>query len=109
MWICESPDLVFWGNNNLVAGVEDIPFANDKIGPAAPPVKTEKGWLTTFHAVELDKTRGKNGWEEKWQKVYRAGIMLLDLENPSKVLGIYDKPLIVCDKAFETEDGFRPC
>ncbi|MCQ2481173.1 MAG: glycosidase, partial [Clostridia bacterium] len=107
MWICESPDLVFWGNNNLVAGVEDIPFANDKIGPAAPPVKTEKGWLTTFHAVELDKTRGKNGWEEKWQKVYRAGIMLLDLENPSKVLGIYDKPLIVCDKAFESEDGFR--
>lgn len=107
MWICESPDLVFWGNNNLVAGVEDIPFANDKIGPAAPPVKTEKGWLTTFHAVELDKTRGKNGWEEKWQKVYRAGIMLLDLENPSKVLGIYDKPLIVCDKDFESEDGFR--
>jgi beta-1,4-mannooligosaccharide/beta-1,4-mannosyl-N-acetylglucosamine phosphorylase len=107
MWVCESPDLKYWGNHRLVAGVEDIPFANDKIGPAAPPVKTSEGWLTLFHAVELDTSRGKNGWEDKWQKIYRAGVMLLDPENPSQVRGIYDKPLIVCDRDFETENGFR--
>ena len=88
-------------------GVEDVPFANDKIGPAAPPVKTEKGWLTTFHAVELDTTRGKNGWEDKWQKSYYAGIALLDLDDPSKVIGKYSKPLITCDRDFETKDGYR--
>lgn len=107
MWLGQSPDLKFWGNHKLVMGVENVPFANDKIGPAAPPVKTEKGWLTTFHAVELDSERGKNGWENSWQKTYRAGILLLDLEDPSKIVGMYDKPIIECDRDFEEEDGFR--
>ena len=107
VWLSESPDLVFWGKHRLVCGVEDVPFANDKIGPAAPPVRTEKGWLTTFHAVDLDPSRGKNGWEDKWQKRYTAGIMLLDSDDPSKVLGICREPLIVCDRPFEEKDGFR--
>lgn len=107
MWFAQSPDMRFWGNNKLVMGVEDVPFANDKIGPAAPPVKTEKGWLTTFHAVTLDTTRGKNGWEDKWQKVYTAGICLLDLEDPSKVVGMYDKPLIAAELPWEADEGFR--
>lgn len=107
IWMSESPDMVYWGKSRLVMGVENVPFANDKIGPAAPPIKTEKGWLTTFHAVERDNTRGKNGWEDKWQKAYYAGIALLDLNDPSKVIGIYDKPLIVSDRDFEEEDGYR--
>lgn len=107
IWLSESPDLVYWGKSRLVMGVEDVPFANDKIGPAAPPIKTEKGWLTTFHAVELDPARGKNGWEDRWQKIYHSGIMLLDLDDPSKVIGKYNKPLIVCDRDYETENGFR--
>ncbi len=107
MWMAQSPDLRFWGNNRLVMAVEDVPFANDKIGPAAPPVKTEKGWLTTFHAVELDPDRGKNGWEPRWTKSYSAGIMLLDLEDPGKILGKYDEPILFCDRDFEEEDGYR--
>ena len=107
IWLSESPDLVYWGKSRLVMGVEDVPFANDKIGPAAQPIKTDKGWLTTFHAVELDPSRGKNGWEDSWKKQYYAGIMLLDLNDPSKVIGKYDKPLIVCDRDYEVENGFR--
>ncbi len=107
IWISKSPDLKYWGESELLLGVEDVPFANDKIGPAAPPVKTEKGWLTTFHAVDLDKSRGKNGWEDRWQKRYTAGIMLLDLENPAKVIGMYKEPLIVADETFEQDGGFR--
>ncbi|MCR4615086.1 MAG: glycoside hydrolase family 130 protein [Clostridiales bacterium] len=107
MWMAQSPDLRFWGNNRLVMGVEDVPFANDKIGPAAPPVKTEKGWLTTFHAVVLDPEGGKNGWENRWTKSYTAGIMLLDLEDPGKIIGKYDEPILFCNRDFEEEDGFR--
>lgn len=107
IWFGQSPDLRFWGNHKLVMGVEDVPFANDKIGPAAPPVKTEKGWLTTFHAVALDPDRGKNGWEPRWQKSYTAGIMLLDLDDPSQVIGKYNEPLLFCDRDFEEKDGFR--
>jgi len=107
LWMSKSPDLRYWGDNSLVLAVENVPFANDKIGPAAPPIKTEKGWLTTFHSVDLDTTRGKNGWEEKWQKRYCAGIMLLDLEDPSKVIGMSKEPLIVPETDYEAKEGFR--
>ena len=107
IWMSQSPDMCFWGNSRLVMGVENVPFANDKIGPAAPPIKTEKGWLTTFHSVWLDTERGKHGWEDRWQKIYTAGIALLDLDDPSKVIGIYDKPLIAAELPFEKDEGFR--
>ncbi|MDD4690408.1 MAG: glycoside hydrolase family 130 protein [Eubacteriales bacterium] len=107
LWMSKSPDLRYWGDSSLLLAVENVPFANDKIGPAAPPIKTEKGWLTTFHSVDLDKSRGKNGWEDKWQKRYCAGIMLLDLEDPSKVIGMSKEPLIVPEMPYETEDGYR--
>lgn len=106
-WLSKSPDLKFWGESKLVCGVEDVPYANDKIGPAAPPVKTEKGWLATFHAVDIDPERGKNGWENKWTKRYSAGIMLLDSDDPSKVIGISKEPLIAADLEYENDGGFR--
>lgn len=106
IWMSDSPDLRYWGNTQLVLAVEHVPYANDKIGPAAPPVKTSDGWLTTFHAVDIDRTRGKNGWEERWQKRYTAGIMLLDLENPSKVIGMSSLPLIAPEAEYE-RNGFR--
>lgn len=107
IWCSKSPDLKFWGESNLVLGVEHVPFANDKIGPAAPPIKTEKGWLTTFHAVDIDRNRGKNGWEATWKKRYCAGIMLLDLEQPHKVIGMSKEPLLAPELPCETEEGFR--
>ena len=33
--------------------------------------------------------------------------MLLDLENPEKVIGICKEPLIAADEAFEQDGGFR--
>ncbi len=107
IWLSKSPDLKYWGETELVLGVEDVPFANDKIGPAAPPVKTRYGWLTTFHAVERDDSRGKHGWEPSWKKIYYAGIMLLDLKEPSKVMGLCKTPLIAPELPHETETGFR--
>jgi beta-1,4-mannooligosaccharide/beta-1,4-mannosyl-N-acetylglucosamine phosphorylase len=106
MWISESPDLKYWGNSKLLLAVENVPFANDKIGPAAPPIKTEKGWLSTFHAVDIDSSRGKNGWEDTWKKRYTSGIMLLDLEDPSKIVGMSKMPLIAPETQYE-RDGFR--
>lgn len=106
IWLSDSPDLRYWGNSQLLLGVEHVPFANDKIGPAAPPVKSSAGFLTLFHAVDIDPARGKNGWEDVWQKRYTAGIMLLDLQDPSKIIGMYQQPLLTPELPFET-DGFR--
>ena len=107
IWLSTSYDLKFWGETELVLGVEDVPYCNDKIGPAAPPVKTEKGWLTTFHAVDRYDSRGKNGWEKSWKKRYWGGIMLLDLEDPTKVIGMSKLPLIAPELPHETEVGLR--
>ncbi len=107
IWISESPDLVHWGNSNLLLGSDEVPYCNSKIGPAAPPIKTEKGWLTTFHVVDYDASRGKNGWEDSWKKRYTVGLMLLDLEDPSKIISILDEPLMVPEVDYEIKDGFR--
>ena len=107
IWLSESPDLVFWGKSDLVLGVEDVPFCNSKIGPGAPPVKTRRGWLTTFHAVDVDPSRGKNGWEEKWQKRYTAGLMLLDLNDPRKIVGLCREPILAPEASYEISGGCR--
>lgn len=107
IWLSDSPDLCYWGNSKLVLGVEDVPFANDKIGPGAPPILTKAGWLTLFHAVHRDEARGKNGWEPKWTKCYSTGIMLLDSENPGKVIGLSQQPLMVPETYWETDTGMR--
>lgn len=107
LWLSQSPDLRYWGDNQLVTAVERVPFANDKIGPGAPPIRTDKGWLTLFHAVIRDNDRGKHGWEDRWQKLYYAGVALLDLDDPSKVIGMSRQPLIAPDQPYEADEGFR--
>ncbi|UQZ83072.1 Beta-1,4-mannooligosaccharide phosphorylase [Paenibacillus konkukensis] len=106
IWISDSPDLKYWGSTELLLGLEKVPFANDKIGPGAPPVKTSKGWLTTFHSVDIDPSRGKNGWEPFWKKRYCAGIMLLDLNDPYQIVGMSSEPLLAPETVYERE-GFR--
>jgi len=106
MWFSDSPDFWYWGNSHLVASVEQFPFANDKIGPAAPPIRTERGWLTTIHCVDKDLTRGKRGWEPLWRKRYTAGLVLLDLHEPWNMIGRCDTPLIAPEAEYERV-GFR--
>ena len=76
IWISESPDLTYWGKSELLLCVEDVPYANERLGAGNPPVRTPWGWLSLFHAVDVDSNRGKNGWEDKWPKRYTAGVML---------------------------------
>lgn len=94
MWMSFSPDMKYWGDSRHLLRTQDIPFCNDKMGPGAPPIKTRAGWLTTFHAVWRDNSRGKNGWEAQWPKIYRAGLMLLDIDDPSRIIGFCADPLL---------------
>lgn len=56
-------------------------WENQKIGGSVPPIKTDKGWLLLYHAVD-DKF------------VYRGSVALLDINNPSKVLARIPYPLL---------------
>mgnify|MGYP003316339466 CR=1 FL=1 len=106
IWISESPDLIHWGNFRPVLK-QGYKFWNTvKIGPT-PAIKTDKGWLTIFHTVDKNNLRRKNGWERTWKKRYCAGIMLLDLNDPSKIVGMSKLPLIAPETYYETQTGFR--
>lgn len=80
IWISWSPDLVHWGNSKLVMKSINYHWDEMKIGPGATPVKTDKGWLHIYHGV----------FETMDGAVYRLGVALHDLKDPSIILGVSD-------------------
>lgn len=103
IWMSYSDDLIHWGEAELLLGVEDIPFATVKIGAAAPPLKTDRGYLLFFHAVDDDPKREveyNNG--VKWCSRYTCGAVLLDTDDPFKILAVTRKPLLVPETEYET-------
>jgi len=107
IWGSRSPDLRYWGDTRLVLGSEEVPFANSKIGPAAPPVRTRAGWLAPIHTVFKNPDSRLKGWEPQgWFKRYDAGLVLLDLENPLRAIGLMRRPLLTPEADYEI-DGFR--
>jgi len=77
IYLSYSPDLIFWGKTELVLQKGTRYWESFKIGPGAPPVKTDAGWLVLYHGCR----QHMNGI------MYNAGVMLLDLANPAKVIG----------------------
>ncbi len=63
-------------------------WETSKIGGSMPPIKTDKGWLLVYHAVDENL-------------IYRASVALLDLENPSKVIARIPYPMIEPSEDYE--------
>ena len=76
IWLSKSDDLLNW---EPVAPLIDGRFHywDEFIGSGPPPVKTRKGWLHIYHGVA-----GHFGSSN----IYQGGVMLLDLNDPTKVL-----------------------
>ncbi len=74
-FVSESPDLVHWGNWRPVQ-MKPQTWMRQKWGIGPTPIKTDRGWLQIIHGVWL-----------ACNYVYRIGVALLDLEDPSKVIG----------------------
>jgi len=108
IWMSRSADLRCWGDSELLLAVEHVPYATEKIGPGPPPVRTDEGWLAIFHAVDASPERAAGGWEGSWNKRYTAGAMLLDLDDPTRVVGITPEPILVPEAPYEMTAGFRP-
>lgn len=97
IYISRSPDLIHWGRTQLLLARNARYWESAKIGPAAPPVKTDKGWLVLYHGVR----QGMNGY------IYNAGCMLLDLSVPSKILGKLNEPVLMPQELYE-QVGITP-
>jgi predicted GH43/DUF377 family glycosyl hydrolase len=67
-------------------------FESRHIGGGAVPLETEAGWLFLYHAVQED-TFG--------QRTYHAAAALLDLDDPTVVLGRLNYPLFSPGAEFE--------
>jgi beta-1,4-mannooligosaccharide/beta-1,4-mannosyl-N-acetylglucosamine phosphorylase len=101
MWIGYSPDMEFWGRHALVLRAQDIPWGKVKVGPSTPPIRTDAGWLTLFHGVEMGEPDRFD-----WPFTYRTGVMLLDLEDPSTVVGVCPDPIMEPTEDYENI-GYR--
>lgn len=77
IWISFSKDLVHWGGFRPVMRPRPRKWDGDKIGAGAPPIKTPEGWLLIYHGVR----------NTAFGALYRLGAVLLDLEEPWKVIG----------------------
>ncbi len=82
IWLSSSDNLIDW---EPVAPVIEGRFHywDEFIGSGPPPVKTRQGWLHLYHGVATHFGSAN---------IYQAGIMLLDLKDPSKVIsrGFYN-------------------
>ncbi len=77
MWLSYSPDLKHWGDHRiLMKAREGAWWDAGKIGLSAPPLMTNQGWLVLYHGVRTTASGS----------IYRLGLALLDLDNPSRVL-----------------------
>ena len=90
-WITYSPDLIHWGDSKVVMKPVQYHWDEMKIGPGATPFKTDKGWLHIYHGVfpTMDGS------------VYRLGVALHDLEDPSKILGVSDEWILQPEDPWE--------
>lgn len=58
-------------------------------GVGAPPLKTQEGWLLFYHAMDSDSTK------------YKVGAMLLDLDDPTKIIRRAKEPILEPEEHYE--------
>ncbi|NOY53638.1 MAG: glycosidase [Deltaproteobacteria bacterium] len=97
IYISYSPDLVHWGDSKVVIKPVTYHWDELKIGPGATPFRTDQGWLNIYHGVY----RTMSG------AVYRLGVALHDLEDPSRIIGISDDWILEPEDPWETV-GYVP-
>lgn len=81
IWIAESPDLLHWGNHQCIAVTRPGKWDSARVGAGAAPIETEKGWLEIYHGADHDHR-------------YCLGALLLDKDNPSKVIARSIEPIM---------------
>lgn len=63
------------------------------VGPA--PIKTKDGWLVLYHAMDINDPNR-----------YKLGAMILDINDPAKIISVSNQPILEPDEVYENE-GFK--
>lgn len=88
VWIAYSDDLLHWDDHQIVMRPRPGAWDGVRIGANGPPLKTDAGWLFFYHGFAEDR-------------VYKLGIALLDLEDPTVVLKRQDEPILEPEEEWE--------
>lgn len=88
IWIAYSDDLVHWDNHQILMRTRPGKWDSWRIGIAGPPFYTDDGWVLVYHGVDE-------------RRVYRLGIAVFDLEDPTHILYRQDEPV------FEPVEGWE--
>ena len=88
-----SPGAAYWEDHlrhldDFVVMRPEQAWEGKKVGIGPPPIETPEGWLIVYHAADLDH-------------VYRAGLALLDLDDPRKVIARTTHPVMEPMHAYE--------
>jgi len=92
LYIMFSDIVHFWESAELLQ-MPRAPWEYVQIGNGGSPLETSEGWLLLTHGVGPMRT-------------YCLGAMLLDLDDPLKVIGCLDEPLIAPTE--RERDGYVP-
>jgi len=93
VWIAESDNLLYWGNHRHMFGLREEMWDNGRIGGGAVPIKTDKGWLEIYHGASKEDR-------------YCLGAVLLDLNDPSKILARSNNPILEPEADYEVNGFF---
>jgi predicted GH43/DUF377 family glycosyl hydrolase len=77
VWLSKSADLRSWTTPEPVMQSRSGPWWDaTRIGMGPPPIETRHGWLAVYHGVKQMVSTA----------IYRVGLVLLDLDDPTKVI-----------------------
>lgn len=94
IWISFSPDLKHWGDHKVLIRARGGGWWDSKkVGLNTPPIKTKDGWLVVYHGVR----------ETASGDVYRLGLALLDLNDPSIVRYRSNEWILAPQEKYERE------
>jgi hypothetical protein len=91
-WVTFSDHMDYW-NSSMSVQIPLHPWELIQVGNSGSPIETEAGWLLMTHAVGPMRT-------------YCISASLLDLDDPSRVIGVLGEPLLTPQN--DERDGYVP-
>jgi predicted GH43/DUF377 family glycosyl hydrolase len=91
IWVSYSPDLVNWGDSQVVIRPHAGYWDEFRVGASVAPIETDQGWLEIYHGVKMTSAG----------PIYRAGVVLLDLDDPSQVIKRGSHPILSPREEYE--------
>ncbi len=87
-----TDDIQHWPSASPLVGRTNL-WSSIQVGNCGPPIETDAGWLVLTHGVGPMRT-------------YSIGACLLDLDDPTRMIGELDRPLL--SPGPDEQDGYVP-